>query len=93
MTGPGLIDCRLYRQPDRLVLHLVNLSHEGAVRGPVHELVPLGPLSLRVQLPAGAAGGDVRLLVAGESATARVEDTWTSFEVRSAADHEVAVIA
>ncbi|MDP9366615.1 MAG: Tat pathway signal protein [Chloroflexota bacterium] len=93
VSGAGLIDCHLYRQPGRLVLHLVNLSHEGAVRGPVHELVPVGPFSVRVRLPEEIAGGTVRLLVAGGTSNATVKDNWESFEIGSIADHEVAVIA
>jgi hypothetical protein len=26
VAGPGLIDCHLYRQPGRMILHLVNLT-------------------------------------------------------------------
>ena len=37
VEGPGLIDCHLYRQPGRLILHLVNLSNAGTWRQPVHE--------------------------------------------------------
>ena len=29
VRGPGLIDCQLYRQPGRLILHLVNLTNAG----------------------------------------------------------------
>ena len=28
VDGPGLIDCHLYEQPDRRILHLVNLTSE-----------------------------------------------------------------
>lgn len=31
--GPGLIDCHLYRQSGRLILHLVNLTNEGPGAG------------------------------------------------------------
>ena len=34
VRGAGLIDCHLYRQPGRLILHLVNLSNEGTWRSP-----------------------------------------------------------
>lgn len=34
VRGAGLIDCHLYRQPGRLILHLVNLSNEGTWRLP-----------------------------------------------------------
>src|SRR5438876_990471 len=44
VEGAGLVDCHLYRQPGRLILHLVNLTSAGAWRQPVHELIPVGPL-------------------------------------------------
>ena len=31
-TGPGLIDCHLYEQPGRMILHLVNLTSEATWR-------------------------------------------------------------
>src|SRR5262249_20380396 len=43
VQGAGLIDCHLYRQAGSLIVHLVNLTNEGAWRGPVDELVPVGP--------------------------------------------------
>jgi hypothetical protein len=93
VEGPGLLDCHLYRQPGRLVLHLVNLTSAGTWRAPIHELIPVGPLRVRVRLPAGVRGASARLLVAGGAAAVGVEDGWADFAVASVTDHEVAVIA
>lgn len=41
VDGPGLIDCHLYRQDSRLILHLVNQTNAEAWRPPVHELIPV----------------------------------------------------
>ncbi|MGH2531445.1 MAG: Tat pathway signal protein, partial [Thermomicrobiales bacterium] len=92
VTGPGLIDCHLYRQPSRLVLHLVNLTNAGAWRAPVDELIAVGPLQVRVQVPGGNRGGRVWLLVGGATVPATVDSDWISFEIDSILDHEVAVI-
>ena len=54
--GAGLFDCHLYREPGRLILHLVNLTSAGTWRQPVHELIPVGPLRAKVKLP-----GDVQV--------------------------------
>ena len=35
----GLIDCHLYEQPGRLILHLVNLTSEATWRAPLDELI------------------------------------------------------
>ena len=92
VSGAGLIDCHLYRQPGRLVLHLVNLTSEGSWRAPLHELISVGPLSIRVHLPDEMSGERVLLLVAGGTTATAVEDRWVSFEVASVTDHEVVVI-
>jgi len=92
VEGPGLLDCHLYQQPGRLVLHLVNLTSAGTWRAPVHELIPVGPLVALVQLPAGVAGKAARLLVADAAAKVEVSDGWVRVEVPSVDDHEVVVI-
>jgi hypothetical protein len=92
MEGPGFIDCHLYRQGNHLILHLVNLTNAGTWRAPVYELIPLGPLQVRVKLPDGVQGGRVRSLVSGRSISAAKKAGLVSFEVKSILDHEVALI-
>lgn len=53
VEGAGLIDCHLYHQPGRLVLHLVNLTSACTWRQPVDELID--PRRVRARV-AGAAG-------------------------------------
>jgi len=92
--GPGLIDCHLYRQQSRLVLHLVNLTSAGTWRAPVEELIPVGPLTVRVKLPRGLRGYKRLLLtVSGTTSTPLQQDGWTEFQVKSILDHEVAVLS
>lgn len=91
VDGAGLVDCRLYRQPGRLILHLVNLTNEAAWRAPADELIPLGPL--RVELRAAPAGArSIRLLVAGRDVAAAGGNGRLSWTVPTVLDHEVAVI-
>ena len=93
VQGAGLIDCHLYRQQDRIILHLVNLTSAGTWRSPMDELIPIGPLQVRVRLPAGVQGRNAhRLSSVGRIPTA-VKRGWLEFEVRSVADHEVVVIS
>jgi hypothetical protein len=92
VEGAGLIDCHLYHQPGRLILHLVNLTSAGTWRQPVHELIPIGPLQVRVKLPPGVRGKRVRFLASGRAVTAGITAGWTRFEVKSIMDHEVVVI-
>jgi hypothetical protein len=92
VEGPGLMDCHLYRQPGRLILHLVNLTSAGTWRQPVHELISVGPLRVRAQLPEDVRGRRLRLLVSNRTGVASVRGGWCDFEIRSVLDHEVAVI-
>ncbi|HSB17922.1 MAG TPA: hypothetical protein VLE22_25960, partial [Bryobacteraceae bacterium] len=92
VEGLGLIDCHLYRQPGRLILHVVNLTSAGTWRAPIDELIPIGPVKVSVRLPSEVRGGGVRLLVSGASPVSGVRDGWCAFELRSILDHEVAVI-
>jgi hypothetical protein len=93
VQGAGLIDCHLYQQPGRLILHLVNLTSAGTWRSPVDELIPIGPLRVRVKLPQGLGGRSAKYLVSAGTAPAAVRQGWAEFEVKSILDHEVVVIS
>jgi hypothetical protein len=92
VEGPGLLDCHLYRQPGRVVLHVVNLTNEGTWRGPIDELIPVGPVRLAVRLPEQMRARRVRLLVSDKTVNLGNDDRWARFELGSITDHEVAVI-
>lgn len=91
VNGPGLIDCHLYRQPNAVILHMVNLTGTSG-RQPVHELIPVGPLRVLVRLPAGFNPQRVMFLVNERALRAPVRNGWVEFEVPSVTDHEVVVI-
>jgi hypothetical protein len=92
VRGPGLVDCHLYRQKGRLVLHLVNLSSAGMGRGPVEELLPVGPLDVRVRLPEDLRISRVRLLVSGQKPSPTLEKGEAAVQLASLLDHEVIVL-
>lgn len=92
VEGHGLIDCHLYRQPGRMVLHLVNLSNSGAWRAPVDELIPIGPLRVKVRIPPDLRPGKLQYLVSNEKPSLSIHDHWATFEIKSLLDHEVVVI-
>jgi hypothetical protein len=93
IEGAGLIDAHLYHQPGRLILHLVNLTSAATWRQPVHELISIGPLQVRVKLPGDVRGGRGDLLVSGKAVTAATTAGWSRFEVTAILDHEVIVIS
>jgi len=92
VEGPGLIDSHLYRQPNRAIVHLVNLTNANTWRDPVEELIPVGPLKVSVRLPDGVSGKTLRLLASDAKPALTLANGWASFELPSILDHEVAVI-
>jgi hypothetical protein len=93
VRGPGMIDCHLYRQPGRLILHLVNLTNSATWRAPMDDSIPVGPLQIKVQLPPDVRGGHAECLVAAGKPAVTVREKWASFELRSVLDHEVVILA
>ncbi len=94
VKGRGLVDCHLYHQPGRLILHLINLTSAGTWRQPVHELIPVGPLQVGVKLTDDVPGTHLRLTVSGATPSAvTVENGWCHFELESILDHELVVLA
>ena len=92
VRGRGLIDCELYRQPGRVILHLVNLTSAGTWRPPVDELIPVGPFQIRVKLPDGVRPTIMKRLVSGLTKPIAPREGWAEFEVDSVLDHEVVVL-
>jgi hypothetical protein len=74
VSGPGLHDIAVHETDGELAVCLVNLTNPMAMRGPVRELIPVGPLSVSVALPAGSSGAAARLLVAGATPEVTVAD-------------------
>ena len=47
VEGHGLIDCHVYQQETRTIVHLVNLTSAGTWRAPMDELIAVGPFKVR----------------------------------------------
>jgi hypothetical protein len=92
VRGPGLVDCHLYRQHKRLILHLVNLTNAGTWRAPVDELIPVGPLSVEVRTIEGLRVSTMKFLVSPRESSLTLKKDWVAFQVPSLVDHEVIVL-
>lgn len=92
VEGRGLIDCHLYTQGSRVILHLVNLTSAGTWRAPVEELIPVGPVKVTVSLPGTAGSRQARLLVSNATRPVALRQGKTTVEIGSILDHEVVVI-
>jgi len=93
VEGVGLIDVHLYEQKGRMVLHLINLTNHNTWKEPLDELIPVGPLQVRVKLQSNLQGTHLQTLVSNQKLTGDVSNTYTSFELKSLLDHEVIVIS
>lgn len=93
VEGPGLVDCHLYQQPGCLILHLINLTNAGTWRQPVEELLPIGPLRVRLRLPKDVRGTKLLSLVSTKATRATVSKGWAGFTIDSIVDHEVLVLS
>jgi hypothetical protein len=90
LEGPGLFDCNLYRQSQRLIAHLVNLTITRQI--PIDELVPVGPMKISLRLPDGNNGRTVKTLVASRNLKPTIEGGWVHLTLESVLDHEVIVV-
>jgi hypothetical protein len=92
VEGTGLLDCHLYEQPGRMLLHIVNLTSEATWRAPLDELIRVGPFTVKIQLPSRAAKPVARLQVSGRERPVAVERGMAIIEIDSILDHELIVI-
>src|SRR4028118_110413 len=88
VEGAGLVDCHLYQQTGRMILHIVNLTSASTWRQPLDELIAIGPLKVKVKLPKQTAGRTVKTLVSNQNITPVVANGFTTFEIKSISDHE-----
>ena len=92
VESPGLLNVELYRQGERLVLHLVNLTGVGSWRAPMEEIIPVGPVTVSVRDPLRAAHRVVTWRVGGGTARVVPRDGWLHFTLPMVREHEMAVI-
>lgn len=92
VEGAGLVDCSLYQQPGRMILHITNLTSAGTWRQPIHEYISIGPISVKIKLTNDVKGEYLNLLVAGQKISAVAKDGWSHFQINTILDHEVIVL-
>jgi hypothetical protein len=92
VVGPGVLDLAIWRQATSMTVHLVNLTNPMLMKGPLRELIPVGPQHVRVQLPRGARPKAAHLLTAGTTVQWRDDNGWIALDVPQILDHEVVAI-
>jgi len=92
VTGPGVIDITVWRQISSMTVHLVNLTNPMMMKGPLRELLPVGPQQVRLELPDGARPRKLQLLTAGTQPSMRRDGRAIVVEIPQIVDHEVLAI-
>lgn len=89
----GVISPSLYAQGKRQILHLNNRLLTSRVPGRQNELIPIGPVHVRMRAALGqVAPHNVDLRVCGQRITAAMDGEELVFEVQQILDHELVVI-
>ena len=92
VTGSGVLDVTAWRQKNSMTVHLVNLTNPMMMKGPMRELIPSGPQTVRVQLPAGTPVKRVHLLASNTNPHFERAHGVLTLTVPSILDHEVIAI-
>ena len=92
VRGAGLVDISFWRQEGSLAAHLVNLDHPAAMKGLIHEVAPVGPFTVSLELPSNARLRRVRLLEAERNAKVQQTGRRLVVQVPRVDRHEVIAI-
>jgi len=91
VNGKGYLDCRLYRQDNRLILHLINLSGADLYPGFLEEEYAVGPFEILIKV------GELPVTKAVKRCSGKTEavenaDGWVRFSVDQITSQELVVI-
>ncbi len=92
VTGAGMLDVSLWRQERSLTAHLVNLTNPMFMKGPIREIIPVGPFEVGIDLPPGATVRAVHGLEAGRAMAARRDGRRVIVTVPRVAIHEIIAV-
>jgi hypothetical protein len=92
VDGRGAMDVTVWRQRNSMTVHLVNLTNPMMMKGPLREIIPIGPLTVRVRVPNGLRTTKVKLLTAGTSAAPQEAGGVLTTKVPTVDVHEVVAI-
>ena len=92
VSGPGLVDIAYWRQKNSLAAHIVNMNNPMMMKGPYREMIPAGPYTVTLALPAGAKVGAVKLLESGAVPKTSRNGTRLVVEVPRIRLHEVVAV-
>ncbi len=92
VEGPGVFDVTIWRQAESMTVHLVNLTNPMMMKGPLREVIPVGPLRVRIRIPSTLRPRRVQLLTTGTTVSAQPIDGVLTVNVPSVEVHEVVAL-
>ncbi len=93
VTGDGILEVFAWETDPGFALHLLNYTNPNMLRGWFTATYPVGPQTVRAELPEGIGSSRVDLLRAGTSVPLERQGRNIEFTVPAVRDYEVAVIA
>jgi hypothetical protein len=90
VEGPGYLDCHLYRQEERLIVHIVNLSGANEWPAYLEEHLPVGPLAVAVRWD-GSAAVHARCCVEPRDLAVTRREGWAEVALDRVVDHQMIV--
>ncbi|HEY5561716.1 MAG TPA: alpha-amylase family protein [Clostridiaceae bacterium] len=91
VQGPGFIDCKIYSQEDKIIIHLVNLSGCNISPGFCEENLPIGPVTISVNTQ-GKSYETAQLRVANRSIPVQMKGNVTILKIDKLIDHEMIIL-
>jgi hypothetical protein len=89
VEGPGMLDVSIWSQQSSMTVHLVNLTNPMMMKGPIREIIPVGPQKVRIRLSDDQRIRRAHLLVAKQVLPYRIEGEFLVADVPSIGLHEV----
>jgi hypothetical protein len=91
VKGPGRLDCKLYQQNDRYIMHILNLSGLNNWPEGVEEYYPVGPIEVSIEV-----GNDlvtsVSLKGSGKEIPFIKANGWVTFKIDTIKEHELIIL-
>jgi hypothetical protein len=92
VDGPGLLDVTAWQNSGSITVHLVNLTNPMAMKGPYRDFFPIGPHTIKLNLPSGIHAQRAHLLVSGKPIPITHSATTLELTIPTILDHEVLAI-
>jgi hypothetical protein len=92
VTGDGLLEIFAWQTEPGFAVHLLNYTNPAFAKGWFREVYPLGPQTVRMELPEGARVRRVQLLRSGAEVRFKRDGQTVEFTIPTVRDYEVAAV-